>query len=58
MAATNAVISPAARPPDTKLVTSRTAAETARPTAARPPMAITLAARTSRSFWPWRNTSR
>ena len=52
------VITAAVRPLATKLVTNRTAADTASPTTASPLIAITLAARTSASFWPWRNTSR
>ena len=51
-------MSTAGRPLATKPVTSRTAAETAKPTVARPAIAITLAARTSCSFSPRRNTSR
>ncbi len=56
--ATRTVITMAVRPLATKSVTSRTATETARPTVARPAIAITLAARTSCSFSPRRNTSR
>jgi hypothetical protein len=51
------VISAAGRKLATKLVTSRTATDTASPTAASPTVAIVLAERTRPSFNPRRKVS-